>query len=357
MAIIDLPGIGAMSGQLLRLLSRAEEIKPAFQSEPPLSASAFAGQQGIAPLPGFEHSHAALVEVAARRIFYDAVSSCDIKDPQFCRIWNLLDILSICGDQDQCPPELVWWLIEELIEGQSVEGCQQVFDKYLDSRRTRLIAHHFLRKQLIILRGFNDLLRRVSRAEDAVFCGRILIYLFQSFDFGSRGAVNHRGDYNVDNVTAYDTHIGFSQDAIMQESASTPVQDISVTDPAGKVETSDSKSTTREENEPALTAAQLYPLFWSLQRFFSNPPQVMDPAHLNEFKTNVEAALRKFKEVPTIETGKSASKRSFDMMEDDKDVDNAYNPKYLTSPDLFELEVRLPMNAVLFTPANRASVE
>jgi THO complex subunit 1 len=70
-------------------------------------------------------------------------------------IWNLLDILLICGDQgtkygplrlprylpvvEQCEPTLLWYLIEELLDSQSIDGCRVVFD-YLESRRERLIA-------------------------------------------------------------------------------------------------------------------------------------------------------------------------------------------------------------------------
>ena len=54
-------------------------------------------------------------------------------------IWNLLDILLICGDQEQCEPTLLWYLIEELLDSQSLSGCRVVFD-YLESRRERLIA-------------------------------------------------------------------------------------------------------------------------------------------------------------------------------------------------------------------------
>lgn len=72
-------------------------------------------------------------------------------------IWNLLDIVSIfsdngrcitpikclgcikaniafVGDVAQCEAGLIFWLIEELLDSQTVDGCRKVFD-YLESRR------------------------------------------------------------------------------------------------------------------------------------------------------------------------------------------------------------------------------
>lgn len=38
-----------------------------------------------------------------------------------------------------CEPGLVFWLVEELLDSQTIDGCRIVFD-YLDSRRERLTA-------------------------------------------------------------------------------------------------------------------------------------------------------------------------------------------------------------------------
>ena len=78
-----------------------------------------------------------------------------------------------------------------------------MFD-YLDSRRERITAKHFKAKNLIILRACNELLRRLSRAEDTVFCGRVFIFLFQSFPLGDRSSVNLRGEYHVENITVFE---------------------------------------------------------------------------------------------------------------------------------------------------------
>lgn len=75
-------------------------------------------------------------------------------------MWNLLDIVSIFSDNgefhaqniiwglalicfvEQCEPGLLFWLIEELLDSQTIDGCRKVFD-YLESRRERNTAVSF----------------------------------------------------------------------------------------------------------------------------------------------------------------------------------------------------------------------
>jgi THO complex subunit 1 len=83
----------------------------------------------------------------------------------------------------------LFWLVEELLDSQTIAGCRKVFD-FLESRRERITAKHFKQKQLVILRTCNELLRRLSRALDPAFCGRVFIFMFQSFPLGDKSSVN-----------------------------------------------------------------------------------------------------------------------------------------------------------------------
>lgn len=42
-------------------------------------------------------------------------------------------------EPEQCEPGLIFWLIEELLDSQTIDGCRKVFD-YLESRRERITA-------------------------------------------------------------------------------------------------------------------------------------------------------------------------------------------------------------------------
>ena len=40
---------------------------------------------------------------------------------------------------EYCEPSLLFWLVEELLDTQTIDGCRCVFD-YLDSRRERITS-------------------------------------------------------------------------------------------------------------------------------------------------------------------------------------------------------------------------
>lgn len=242
-------------------------------------------------------------------------------------MWNFLDILSILSDDGHCDGPLLFWLIEELLESQTISGCRNIFD-YLESRRERITAKFFDAKKLVILRTCNELLRRLSRAEDTTFCGRVFIFLFQSFPLGDRSSVNLRGEYHIENVTTYDT---------------------STDDDESRMDVDASTAAKPEDGDKTLDANALYPLFWSLQDTFSQPQRLFEAAHFDKFKKSLDSTMRTFKTIPrgnpsrapqAADQAKRGMKRKRDGDDGtDATLPEAFNPKYLTSKDLFELEV------------------
>jgi THO complex subunit 1 len=248
----------------------------------------------------------------------------------------------------------VFLLVEELLDSQSIDGCRIVFD-FLESRREVLIAvlaqtnrpfskalliqdgqNGSKNKDLVILRSCNELLRRLSRAEDAVFCGRVYIFLFQSFPLGDKSSVNLRGEFHVENVTTYEESVQATQNA----------QDRMDVDSA-KLEQDAAKaveSGPSPKNDPkTLSIDSLYPIFWSLQHAFSNPINLFSEDRFADFRKGLEATLAKFKEVPkVIQTTNAESSRGAKRKLDETydEFASTFNPKYLTSRDLFKLEVR-----------------
>ncbi len=71
-----------------------------------------------------------------------------------------------------------------------------------------------------MLRLCNELLRRLSKAKNTVFCGRILILLSSVFPLTERSGVNLRGDFNTENVTLVESEVV----TIIPELTSTPKQ-------------------------------------------------------------------------------------------------------------------------------------
>lgn len=239
-------------------------------------------------------------------------------------MWHFLDILSVLSDDGVCDPALVFWLIEELLDSQTITGCRVIFD-YLESRRERITAKHFKQKNLVILRSCNELLRRLSRAEDTTFCGRVFIFMFQSFPLGDRSSVNLRGEYHLENVTTYEKEAPAAKD---EETADDQTADVDMKDANG-----DAKEAAKTKDESKRVDPNiLYPMFWSLQESFSQPLKLFDASHFEGYKTSLETTMKVFEALQ--QDGPRNLKRKAD-----EDAPDAFNPKYLTSRDLFELEV------------------
>ncbi len=239
--------------------------------------------------------------------------------------------------------------MEELLDSQTIAGCRKIFD-YLESRRERITAKHFSQKNLVILRSCNELLRRLSRAEDTAFCGRVFIFLFQSFPLGDKSSVNLRGEYHVENVTTFDvlpaTEATPEKMEVESESKDTKQAPNGISKKASEENGNATKGVSFLGAEKVLSADALYPIFWALQQNFSQPKRLFDQANFAEFKSGLEATMAMFKTVqaesmgrPTkaTEETKKGTKRKRGQVDDD--LANAFNPKYLTSRDLFELEV------------------
>ncbi|KAJ5464759.1 uncharacterized protein N7458_000445 [Penicillium daleae] len=368
MAAPELEAVRLYKEVVDRLLERAAQVKPNSQIEPPLTEGTLGEPIWQVPTEKQEvvkelnpQTQFAAVEIAFREKFYRILASTSIQDPSFIHIWNLLDIVSIFSDNEQCEPGLIFWLIEELLDSQTIDGCRKVFD-YLESRRDRNIKKHFKQKSLVILRSCNELLRRLSRAEDTVFCGRVFIFLFQSFPLGDKSSVNLRGEFHTENVTTYDDvskqTAKNDEDTIMadgnEDSSPTEVPTDGTTQPEVSsqvpkvVVTTDKKGKAGKgsNKKEKVDLDTLYPVFWSLQAYFSAPSKMFDSERFADFKAGLDATLSAFKNINTELESKSGSRSSDEARKthkrkrvtDDAEIGTSFNPKYLTSRDLFDLE-------------------
>jgi THO complex subunit 1 len=358
----ELEMVSQVTARLGSLLARATTVKPESSVEPPLPTASFADDIEALHDDFPEHYDQQFkfitVETAARELFYSIITSTHINDAAFVQVWNLLDIVLICGDHGKCDAALICLLLEELLDSQTTDGCRTVFD-YLDSRRDRLAQKDFHKKNLIFLRSCNELLRRLSRAEDAIFCGRVFFFLFQTFPLGDKSSVNLRGEFHVENTTKFDESETATADGSAEQmeidsqpeeqpsKESTP-QPAAPTKPGSKAVPIKAPPRKAPEEEP-LPATELYPLFWRLQHDFSDPTRLFDTPNFAAFKKGLASTIVKFKKTPTVvqtkagEEQKRGTKRKMDedgTTDDSSDhlTDN-YNPKYLTSKDLFDLEL------------------
>ncbi|KAH8783284.1 THO complex subunit 1 transcription elongation factor-domain-containing protein [Diaporthe sp. PMI_573] len=339
-------------------LDAASAIKPTSAIDPPLedadlkavldrlpTTPTTGGPQDGAALRQERHHRFAVIETAARGVLSNLIAQVPIDSDNFVKIWNLFDILQCLSDRGQCDPALLVWLLEDLLDSQTIPGCRKIFD-YLESRRQRIISKNFNEKKLVILRSCNELLRRLSRAEDTSFSGRVFIFLFQSFPLGDKSSVNLRGEYHTQNVTIYNQDAPINdaaEDKMDLDSEATPAKDGERSGPGKAVSFSDKKEAAVER---PLDADALYPVFWSLQESFNQPKKLFSPTHFSQFKASLQATMAAFKARPVQQEPKSSkqaeeSKRGLKRKRSSEidGIVDTFNPKYLTSRDLFELEI------------------
>jgi len=362
----DLQPVQDVTSRLRELLRIASEIKPETTVDPPLPTSEIL--EGINALhEDFDETYDQdyrldTAEAAARDIFYSTVGTTSIYDPAYGEVWNLLDILLVCGDQGKCGAVLQLSLLEELLDSLSTDGCRIAF-VYLESRRERLAQTKFLAKSATILRFSNELLRRLSRAEDAILCGRVFFFLFQSFPLGDRSSVNLRGNFHVENTTKFEElETETQQDGDQMDVDADPVKAESETSKAATPQPPTRpgskaipiKAPPEKEKEKVISNSELYPIFWQLQSYFSDPTRLFAEEHFQAFKKGLNSTIAKFKDTPTVvqakavEDGKRGVKRKLgenepslikgDASNGEHAINNS-NPKYLTSRDLFDLEL------------------
>lgn len=188
-------------------------------------------------------------------------------------------------------------------------------------------------KALTILRTLNDLLRRASKSTHTVLCGRVRLFLANTFPLGERSGVNLRGDFNKDNVTSFEVETaeaiqhrpgldeGEEEDDKMiedtliakQESSAKGLAPVEAPEDGEEVEDKlsviDETAGTAEKKETPVAEADkkraaeepdFYTLFWSLQRYFSDPPSLFAQSVHSELPQGLSKFAATFPTVPPL---------------------------------------------------------
>lgn len=131
---------------------------------------------------------------------------------------------------------------------------------------------------------FADLLRRLSRAQNTIFCGRILLFLANYFPFSDRSGLNIVSEFNSDNITSYKSGDGSDDPEdkmeMVEDHDDKLFEGIEIVIPGlDKI-----VSITQEEKKKKVKVDyNLYVKFWSLQDFFRNPTQCYNKVSWKSF--------------------------------------------------------------------------
>nr|CAD7256968.1 unnamed protein product [Timema shepardi] len=102
--------------------------------------------------------------------------------------------IQACRD-DMCTPTMPVVLLGDMFDALTLDKCEQLF-AFVEN------GVHIWKEELFfsacknnLLRMCNDLLRRLSRSQNTVFCGRILLFLAKFFPFSERSDYNLYGKF------------------------------------------------------------------------------------------------------------------------------------------------------------------
>ncbi|XP_064950950.1 THO complex subunit 1-like isoform X2 [Musa acuminata AAA Group] len=209
------------------------------------------------------------------------------------QIPRFLDIVLHLCERGHVEGGMIFQLLEDLTEMSTIKDCKEIFG-YIESKQDILGKQElFGRGKLVMLRTCNQLLRRLSKANDVVFCGRILMFLAHFFPLSERSAVNIKGVFNTSNETKYEKD---SPDGITVD-------------------------------------FNFYKTFWSLQEHFSNPTSTtLAPSKWQKFAFNLMVVLDTFEAQPLNDDDGNVN-----TLEQEEE-DAVFNIKYLTSSKLMGLE-------------------
>lgn len=263
----------------------------------------------------------AVLDATIRRILFDL---CDRHDECIDSLQRLLELVLDSSEQGLCASDLPLSMLEEIMDTQTISGCDKMFE-FLERHRQRMTAK--MGKGQTLLRLCNELLRRLSKTEDTVFCGRILIFLSLVFPLSERSAVNLRGEYNIDNVTTYED---------FEVDAKATIVDTAAID----------KAANEAPLDLVLLSNTIYTTFWSLQSYFNNPMQLLTaPVTLANFHSSllvvvdamesIERHIHKNESGNDIDTPQHIIHKSDTISE----VRAYFTPKVLTSRKLLSLEL------------------
>nr|XP_016483759.1 PREDICTED: THO complex subunit 1-like [Nicotiana tabacum] len=102
------------------------------------------------------------------------------------QIPRLLDIVLYLCEKEHVEGGMIFQLLEDLTEMSTMRNCEDIFG-YIESKQDILGKPElFARGKLVMLRTCNQLLRRLSKANDVVFCGRIIMFLAHFFPLSER---------------------------------------------------------------------------------------------------------------------------------------------------------------------------
>jgi THO complex subunit 1 len=239
-------------------------------------------------------------------------------------------------------------MLNDIFEGEPIATCRACWTM-LEAHREELTTPTFVpvgrstRSSLSLLRMCNELLRKLSKAHNTEFCGRVLSFLSYVFPLTERSAINVAGKYNEANITEFE-----EEEEFMAAEAA---------DPDLSEKTNETTVDKGSKDDEAPVDYRLYKTLWGLQNYLSQPKLgVSTLAEWKQLIKNIASVLTAFegcsfssedltraRDKRRQATANQSSPQKAKLADPaDQTVSHFFQPKYLSASRLLRLQRKDP---------------
>uniref|UniRef100_A0A8C2GT22 THO complex 1 n=1 Tax=Cyprinus carpio TaxID=7962 RepID=A0A8C2GT22_CYPCA len=272
-------------------------------------------------LPGNETEKKATLDQALRGVLEEQIKV---------NVEDFLSLIYISIDgvtEGICSATTPFLLLGDVLDCLPLDQCDKIFSFVEENVSTWKSTTFYSAGKNYLLRMCNDLLRRLSKSQNTVFCGRIQLFLARLFPLSEKSGLNLQSQFNLDNITVFNKN---------EQDSTLGLQHAEVKEEGMEVE----EGEMGDEDAPAPCSIpidyNLYRKFWTLQDYFRNPVQCYDKFSWMTFLKYSDETLAVFKSFKLDDM--QASKRKLEEMRT-AGGDHVYFAKFLTSEKLMDLQL------------------
>uniref|UniRef100_A0AAQ6AGE7 Death domain-containing protein n=1 Tax=Amphiprion ocellaris TaxID=80972 RepID=A0AAQ6AGE7_AMPOC len=252
-------------------------------------------------IPGNETEKKTTLDQALRGVLGDLI----VEQKPSCDDYLSLIYLSIDAvTEGICSATTPFVLLGDVLDCLPLDLCDKIFSFVEENVSTWKSNSFYTAGKNYLLRMCNDLLRRLSKSQNTVFCGRIQLFLARLFPLSEKSGLNLQSQFNLDNITVFNKNE--QESTLGQKVASIPID------------------------------YNLYRKFWTLQDYFRNPVQCFDKFSWMTFLKYSDETLAVFKSFKLDDM--QASKRKLEELRA-SGGEHVYFAKFLTSEKLMDLQL------------------
>ncbi|XP_030607538.1 THO complex subunit 1 [Archocentrus centrarchus] len=226
-----------------------------------------------------------------------------------------------------CSATTPFVLLGDVLDCLPLDLCDKIFSFVEENVSTWKSNSFYTAGKNYLLRMCNDLLRRLSKSQNTVFCGRIQLFLARLFPLSEKSGLNLQSQFNLDNITVFNKN---EQESTLGQKHTEEKED------GMEVE----EGEMGEDDAPAPCSIpidyNLYRKFWTLQDYFRNPVQCYDKFSWMTFLKFSDETLAVFKSYKLDDM--QASKRKLEELRT-SGGEHVYFAKFLTSEKLMDLQL------------------